>query len=91
MEEDKTITLETEDGEREEFTVLEETRIGGVNYLLVTDSEEEEDGQCYILKDLSKAEDADAVYEFVENDAELDYLFDIFSELMEDTDVDLER
>ncbi len=92
MEEDKTITLETEDGERVDFTVLEETRIGGVNYLLVTDSgEDEEDGQCYILKDLSEAEDADAVYEFVENDAELDYLFDIFSELMEDMDVDLEK
>ena len=56
------------------FYVLEETRINGMNYLLVTDSEEEEDGECYILKDVSKAEDSDAVYEFVENDDEMDYL-----------------
>ena len=51
--------------------------------------EEEEDGECYILKDVSKAEDSDAVYEFVENDDEMDYLFKIFTELMEDMEVDL--
>lgn len=61
------------------------------NYLLVTDSEEEEDGECYILKDVSKAEDSDAVYEFVENDDEMDYLFKIFTELMEDMEVELQK
>ena len=62
-----------------------------MNYLLVTDSEEEEDGECYILKDVSKAEDSDAVYEFVENDDEMDYLFKIFTELMEDMEVELQK
>ena len=33
-----------------EFYVLEETRIGGVDYILVTDSEEG-DAECLILKD----------------------------------------
>ena len=84
------ITLQTDTGESVDFYVLEETRINGMNYLLVTDSEEEEDGECYILKDVSKAEDSDAVYEFVENDDEMDYLFKIFTELMEDMDVPLE-
>ena len=51
------ITLQTDTGEAVDFYVLEETRINGMNYLLVTDSEEEEDGECYILKDVSKAED----------------------------------
>ena len=78
------ITLQTDTGEAVDFFVLEETRINGMNYLLVTDSEEEEDGECYILKDVSKAEDSEAVYEFVENDDEMDYLFKIFTELMED-------
>lgn len=64
------ITLQTDTGEAVDFFVLEETRINGMNYLLVTDSEEEEDGECYILKDVSKAEDSEAVYEFVENDDE---------------------
>ena len=78
-------------GEAVDFFVLEETRINGMNYLLVTDSEEEEDGECYILKDVSKAEDSEAVYEFVENDDEMDYLFKIFTELMEDMEVELQK
>ena len=80
MREDK-ITLVTDTGEPVDFYVLEETRINGMNYLLVTDSEGDEDG----------AEDPDALYEFVENDGELDYLMRIFSELLEDMDVDLQR
>ena len=92
MNEERMITLETDDGESVEFYVLEETKINGMNYLLVTDAEEDdEDGDCYILKDMSKAEEADAVYEFVEDDDEMDYLFKIFSELMEDMDVDLKK
>ena len=85
------ITLQTDTGESVDFYVLEETRINGMNYLLVPDSEEEEDGECYILKDVSKAEDSDAVYEFVENDDEMDYLFKIFTELMEDMEVELQK
>ncbi len=92
MDKERCITLENEDGENAEFTVLEETRINGMNYLLVTDStEDEEEGECYILKDLSRREDAQAVYEFVYNEDELDYLYRIFSELMSDTDIDLEK
>lgn len=92
MNEERMITLETDDGEEVDFYVLEETRINGMNYLLVTDAEEDdEEGECYILKDLSKAEEAEAVYEFVEDEDEMDYLFKIFSELLEDMDVDLEK
>lgn len=92
MNEERMITLETDDGENVDFYVLEETKINGMNYILVTDAEEDdEDGDCYILKDLSKPEEAEAVYEFVEEDDEMDYLFKIFSELMEDMDVDLEK
>lgn len=90
MREDK-ITLVTDTGEPVDFYVLEETRINGMNYLLVTDSEGDEDGECYVLKDRSGAEDPDALYEFVENDGELDYLMRIFSELLEDMDVDIQR
>ncbi len=92
MNEEMKITLEDENGQPVDFYVLEETRINGMNYLLVTDAEEdEEEGQCYILKDRSRAEDAEAVYEFVEDDDEMDYLYKIFTELMEDMDVDLEK
>ena len=90
--EEKKITMETDTGERVEFYVLEETKINGKNYLLVTDAvEEDEDGECYILKDMSKAQEAQAVYEFVEDDDEIDYLYRIFSELLEDAGVDIEK
>ncbi len=92
MNEEMKITMETDDGEQVDFYVLEETRINGMNYLLVTDAEEDDqEGECYILKDRSKAEDAQALYEFVEDDDEMDYLYKIFTELMDDMDVELEK
>ena len=90
--EEKKITLVTDDGGAVDFYVLEETRINGMSYLLVTDAaDDDEEGECYILKDLSESDDADALYEFVEDDNEIDYLFKIFSELREDADVDIEK
>ena len=83
--------MTADSGESVDFYVLEETRIGGTDYLLVTDEMDDEDGECYILKDLSGAEDDQAVYEFVENDEELDYLYRIFSELLNDADVEIEK
>lgn len=90
MNKDGMISMLTDDGSMVDFFVLEETRINGENYLLVTDSGEEEDRDCYILKDISRPEDAEAVYEFVEEDDELDYLYRIFSELVSDMDIELE-
>ena len=46
----KTITLTTDDDEEIELMVIEQTMINNVNYLLVTDSEEDE-ADAYILKD----------------------------------------
>ncbi|MDW2799335.1 DUF1292 domain-containing protein [Clostridium boliviensis] len=90
--EEKKITLTNDDGEEIVFYVLEETRINGMNYLLVTDTtDEDEEGECYILKDLSKRDEEEALYEFVEDDNEIDYLFKIFSELLDGADVDIEK
>lgn len=81
------IVFTTEDGEEVLFFVLEETRVNGVNFLLVTDSEDPE-ADCYIMRDTSKAEETEAVYEFVEDDAELEALMKIFAELLdEDTEI----
>lgn len=79
----------TDDGSMVDFFVLEETRINGKNYLMVTDSQEEEDGECYILRDISRPEDSEAIYEFVEEDKELDSLYRIFLELVSDMEIDL--
>lgn len=81
------IVFETDEGDVL-FYVIEETRINGTNYLLVTDSEEEE-ADAYILKDTSGAEDREAVYEMVEDEETLAALQKVFSELLSDTDIEL--
>lgn len=72
--------------ETEEFYVLEQTKIGGETYILVTDSEED-DAVCLILKDTSSEEDAEALYEIVEDDDELMAVSKVFEELLEDVDI----
>ena len=81
----------TDSGESVDFYVLEETRIHGKDYLLVTDAPEDEDGECYILKDVSGENDSEALFEFVEDDRELDGVMGIFEELLKDADVELEK
>lgn len=82
--EDK-IVLQAEDGSELILFVIEETRIGGTNYLLTADSEEG-DAEALILKDISEQEDSEAVYVVVEDDAELEAVAKIFEELLGDVD-----
>lgn len=89
MESDK-IVMEMEDGSEIEFTILETTRLGGQDYLLVTDAPEDEDGECYVMKDVSKDGDEEAVYESVQDEAELDAVFSVFEKLL-DGEIDIER
>ena len=65
--------------------VLEETKLNGINYLLVTDSEEKE-AECYIFKEISEEGNTDAVYEPVEDETELDSLLTIFEQLLDDVE-----
>ena len=65
------ITFVTDDGGKEEFYVEEQTRINGVNYILVSDSKDDE-ANAYILKDISTDTDAEAEYVMVEDDTEFD-------------------
>lgn len=60
------IMFKTDEEGLVEFFVLEETRINGINYLLVTETDDEEDEEAvaYILKDTSVAEEAEAAYEW---------------------------
>ena len=45
----------------------------------------------YILKDVSGEQEPDAVYEFVEDDRELDSVMGIFEALLSDADVEIEK
>ena len=82
-----TFTFEGED-QAVEFFVLEQTKINGAVYILVTDSEED-DAECLILKDLSKVEEDESVYEVVEDDTELLAVSKVFEELLEDVDIEM--
>lgn len=86
------ISFVTEDGSTQEFAVIEETRFGGMNYLLVCESEtdEQEETECYILKDISKENDTEACYVFVEDDKELDAVSVIFEDLLSESDYSLQ-
>ena len=66
-----------------DFYVLEQTRISNVDYLLVT-VDETGDTDALILKDISQNQDADALYEIVEEEAELNAVAKVFSELIGD-------
>lgn len=71
-----------------EFFVLEQTKVNGNSYILVTDSEEDE-SECLILKDTSAAEDVESLYEVVEDENELMGVLKVFEELLEDIDIDM--
>lgn len=65
-----------------EFYVLEQTRLGGIDYILVTDSEED-DGEALILRDMSAPEEEEAVYEIVTDDEELNAVAAVFENMLE--------
>lgn len=79
------ITFVTENNEEVIFEVIEQTRLGGIDYLLVcaTDGSDE----ALILKDVSVDTDPEAVYEVVEDEKELAAALDIFKELIDDIEL----
>ena len=77
------ITFNPDGEEPVEFFVLEQTRVSGVDYILVTDFEEG-DGEALILKDMSKEDEPDSVYAIVDDDTELAAVAGVFEDLLED-------
>lgn len=70
-----------------DFYVLEQTRIGGFSYLLVTDREEG-DSDAWILKDLSADGDENALYEIVEDEEQLQAIAAVFANMLEDVEIE---
>ncbi len=79
------ITFNPEGEEPVEFYVLEQTRIGGCNYILVTDCEEG-DGEALILKDMSEDGDEESVFTIVSDDEELSAVAGVFENMLEDVE-----
>ena len=83
------IRLQSDDGNLE-LEILEETVVNGVNYILVTDAPEGEDGTCYVMKDISAPDDEEADYVFAEGD-EAESVMDVFAKMLEGEDITIER
>ncbi|MDE6905860.1 MAG: DUF1292 domain-containing protein [Lachnospiraceae bacterium] len=74
-------------GEEILFFCLEQTKMNGVTYLLVTE-DEEGDTEAYILKEMTQEEE-DATYAMVEDEVELNAVGKIFAELMDDVEFEI--
>ena len=81
------ITFVPDGEEAVEFYVLEQTTIAGVNYILVTDAEEDEEGEAYILKDVSDSESDERVYNMLEDEKEFDAVAAVFENMLDDIDL----
>lgn len=80
------VSFQKNENETVEYYILEQTRISGVNYLLVTDVEEG-DGEAIILKEISAAEDEIGGYTDDLTDEEFEAVVPIFENLLEDVDL----
>ena len=72
----------------DEFFVLEETKINGAAYILVSDSEDD-DGECLILKEVEEESQPESVYEIVEDETELAAVSKVFEELLDDVSIEM--
>lgn len=77
------ITFTPEGEEPVDFYVLEQTRIGGIPYILVTDVEDG-DGDALILKDVSADGDEEGNFVIVEDDEELAAVAGVFESMLDD-------
>lgn len=77
------IVFTAEGEEAVQFYVLEQTTLGGINYILVTDSEDG-DAEALILRDISADAETEAVYEIVTEDEELNAVAAVFENMLDD-------
>ena len=80
------VTFQKNEKETVEYYILEQTRFSGVNYLLVTDTEEG-DGEAVILKEISAAEEEIGGYTDDLTEEEFKAVVPIFENLLEDVEL----
>ena len=97
-EELRTIDFVDEDGEDKELIVLCQTKLAGVNYLLVSDAESEEledddaEVEVFIIKEESVSEDGENVtFKLVEDEKEILTVSKVFEDMMDDVNFEIEE
>ena len=76
------------DGEKKEVEILEQTVIEDTTYVLVCEKDIE-DGDCFILKDVSKKDDTDSVFEEIKDEQELNKVYSMFKNVLKDENIKL--
>ena len=85
----QSINFITDEGEEIPFYIIEQTTLAGKDFLLVTDSDtQESEAQVYIMQEISDQDDQ-TIYEFVEDEAQLEALSKVFEELLDDVDIQM--
>ena len=87
------IEFETEDGQKILMSVIEETTIAGVDYILVSSDfdDESEEGEIEVLPlKLIKEEGEIASYETIEDEEELAAVSEVFAKLLSEDDIELD-
>ncbi|MCM1102382.1 MAG: DUF1292 domain-containing protein [Clostridium sp.] len=79
------ITFNADGEDPVDFYVLEQTRIGGTDYILVTDFEEG-DGEALILKDMSSDGEEESLFAIVSDEQELEAVAGVFADMLEDVE-----
>lgn len=87
------VEFETEDGQKIFMSVIEETTIAGVDYILVSSDfdDESEEGEIEVLPlKLIKEEGEIASYETIEDEEELAAVSEVFAKLLSEDDIELD-
>ena len=84
------ISFWTETGEEESFWILEEARLGGKSYLLVTD-DKDGDGMAMLLRDDAAPGSGESHYVPVEVEQELSAVLLLFEDKLEEMGILLEE
>lgn len=89
MSKKEKVEFTSAEGEQLAFYIVEQTRINNINYILATDSDDED--MAYILKEtFSDSDNEESIYEFVDNEEELEAISKVFGELLDDVDIEME-
>lgn len=91
MADNSVVTFVDENTQDMDFYIIEETKVNGFSYLLVCDDEDMEQGNVFILKDISAPEEEEALYDVVQDEVELKAVSKVFSELVDGIEIEFEE
>ncbi len=86
-EERRMIEFTADDGEAVSFFVLEQIKIAGRNYILVSDGDND-GADAYILEEMRET-DGQTLYEMIDDEEKLAALLDVFEETLDDVEIEM--